>query len=286
MIGLVRERGCYTFPMANVPEALGNLLRSMSEGETPSAVQVTIFSDMDAPTAAAVREAWPGIPLEGRRSVLERLRPLVEDNIELEFTELSRIGLDDPDPVVRRRAADALFESSDRRVARQFATMIARDPDESVRAAVASGLAAFVLARELGRMPAIEGDQAVEALRSAASPAEASIDVRARALESVATRTLGWVDTLISDAYYHDDRRLRLAAVRAMGVSANQEWMEFLEEQALSEDAEFRFEAAAAFGAMGAEDGIDLLCTLLADEDVEVVRPSCSSPVRRAWLVM
>ena len=263
--------------MANVPEALSALLRSMADGVAPSAVQVTIFSDMDTATARAVREAWAGIPVEGRRAVLERLGALVEDNIDLDFTELCRIGLDDPDAVVRRRAAEALWESIDRRVAGRLATLVLQDPDESVRGAAARGLGPIVLERELGRMPALEGDQAVEALRVAASPAEASADVRARALEAVATRTLGWVDTLISDAYYHDDRRLRLAAVRAMGVSANEEWMEFLDEQAVSEDPEFRFEAAAAFGAMGAEDGIDPLCTLLADEDAEVVKAALFS---------
>ncbi|MGD9935626.1 MAG: HEAT repeat domain-containing protein, partial [Dehalococcoidia bacterium] len=53
--------------------------------------------------------------------------------------------------------------------------------------------------------------------------------------------------------------------------SANERWLEFLEETATSEDPDLRFQTANAIGLIGSEAGIEQVKDLLADEDIEVV---------------
>ncbi len=257
--------------MANIPEALSALLDSLKAGTTPAAAQLTVFSDLDRDAAAALRIAWPSISSELRRSTLVRARELSDDSVDLNFTELGRAGLDDPEADVRRAAIESLWEGEDRRVGQRLATLLRSDPDDSVRAAAASGLAVFAAASENETIDRVTGDEAVDALRAAAAEDEPSLDIRGRAVESLGIRSLPWVETLISDAYYHEDRGLRLAAIRAMGHSGGGGWLEILEEEVQSDDPEFRFAVATALGEIESEQGVEVLSDLLADEDTEVV---------------
>jgi HEAT repeat protein len=254
-----------------VSDSLTALLEGLSAGERPRAVELALLSGLDRPAVERVREAWPAFPEATRDDLLQRATELAEDNVDLDFAAVARVALDDPSPAVRRRAIATLWEARDRATAGALVRLLSGDTDESVRAAAASALGPFVLLRELGQCDAESGDAAVEALRARAGDPAESVDVRARAVESLGPRTLEWVDTLIADAYYDDDPRLRLAGVRAMGASAQERWLEYLEEQAQSDDPEVRYEAAAAVGAIGSEDGVAIVADLLEDEDAEVV---------------
>jgi HEAT repeat protein len=64
---------------------------------------------------------------------------------------------------------------------------------------------------------------------------------------------------------------MRISAVRAMGNSALERWVEYLSDQLNSGDEEFRLEAAVAAGGLGSEDLVPPLGELLADEDFDVV---------------
>ena len=66
--------------------------------------------------------------------------------------------------------------------------MLRSDPDEGVRAAVAEALAGFVLDRELGRFDTAAGDLLVSQLKEVWEARDESVDVRARALESLGPR--------------------------------------------------------------------------------------------------
>ena len=247
------------------------LLARLAAGDRPGSVQLTLLSDLGRSEAAFLRERWPALPVEARRSALERSIELAEDNVDLDFAGLVRVAVSDDDSEVRRMAVLAGWENRSAPLAEQFGRLLRSDPEESVRAAAAETLAGFVLDRELGRFDTAAGDALIERLQEAWEDLDESADVRARALESLGPRSLPWVDTAISDAYYGDDPRIRLAAVRAMGASASERWLEFLEETATSEDPEVRFQTANAIGLIGSEAGIEQLKDLLADEDIEVV---------------
>ncbi len=257
--------------------ALIDLVASLVAGERPPATGLTLLSDMDRTDTAHVRAAWLNISEPSRRALLGRAVELAEDNVDLDFSELARIGMDDDSAEVRRHAIAAAWETNHREIAARIAGLLRSDPDESVRAAAADALRPIVLAREFGSIDERTGTAAIDALRSAAGEAEPSADVRARALESLGSCTFPWVEVLITDAYYGDDRRLQLAAVRAMGESAEARWLELLEEQAQSEEAEFRYEVATSLGAIASEEAVPILTGLLADEDIEVITAAVSA---------
>lgn len=230
-----------------------------------------MFSELEGGDLAEVREKWRQLSAVSRAELLVRARLLAEDKVDLDFAALARIALDDTEPEVRRCAIAALWENGDRETARKLVGLLESDSDDQVRSDAAGALGRFVLQREFDAFDQQVGDTLVEALRRTADDAMEPVGIRAHALQSVAYRSLPWVDTLITNAYYHDDRALRLAAIHAMGRSANEKWLEYLEEDARSDDPEVRLEAATAFGGIASEEGVDTLAELLEDEDREVV---------------
>jgi HEAT repeat protein len=247
------------------------LLDAMARGAQPSAVQLTLLSDLGSEDAAELAAAWLRIPGELREQVVERAAALAEDNVDLDFSALVNVALADPVAAVRRSAVEAAWESRSRQTARLLRNLLESDDDESVRAAAATAMQPYVLATELGEFDPAEGARVVETLKTAWGRSDESLDVRARALESLGALSAPWVTTLINDAYYDGDRRMRVAAVRAMGESASEAWLEYLEETAASDDPELRYETAVALATIGSEAATDVLADLLRDDDPEVV---------------
>jgi len=249
---------------------LASLLDQLAGGAPATAVQVAGLSDLGRDDATLLRARWPSIPLALREGTLQRAVELAEDNVDFDFTRLGHVALSDPAPSVRRRAVEVLWESRDRGVVADLTSRLRTDPDEAVRATAARILGHVVLAREFDVLDAATGDDVIEALRERAQDSGEAVDVRAGAVESLGPRSLPWVDQIIMDAFYSDDSRLRLAALRAMGNSASDGYLEFLEEQAASDDPLFRYEAALAAGGIASEEAVPFLTTMLTDEDTEV----------------
>jgi len=245
-------------------------MESLAAGGDPPATELTLLADLDREDLQQCRTHWASLAAESRERLISRCGELAEENIDLDFTQLARMALDDPEAAVRRVAIAALWESGDRHVGARLADLLRDDPDESVRGQAASELSRFVLAREFDSIDATLGDRIVECLRAAVADPIESVDVRASALESLGSRSLPWVETLIIDAYYEDDRRLHFAAIRAMGHSAQERWLEYLEDEAQSEDPELRYEVASAIGEIASEEGVDILAAMLEDDTVEV----------------
>ncbi len=256
--------------MSTPSNDIATVLELLADGLEASAVQLTALSSMDADDSAAVRAAWGSLPAATRERVMSRACDLAEDDPALDFVPLARSAMGDASPMVRRRAAETLWETDDRRVAADLIGLLESDPDEAVRGAAADSLMNFVLLYELGQFHAGQGRDVVAALRHRVEDPDESIDVRARALESLGSRSEPWVDSLITNAYYHDDRRMQLAAVHGMGASADDKWLEYIYEVIGAEDPELRFEAVTAAGSIGAEEATDSVALLLQDEDTEV----------------
>lgn len=256
--------------MAN-PAPLHSLLQSLATGHQAREGEIALFSELEASDLDEVRDRWHTLPVGSRIDILLRARTLAEARVELDFAAVGRIALDDPDADVRRAAIAALWESEDRETARKLTGLLQHDSEAAVRSDAALALGRFVLQCEFEAFDRSLGDTLVEALRQAVDDEREPLDVRARALQSLGYRSLPWVDTLITNAYYHDDRVLRLAAIHAMGSSANEKWLEYLEEDAQSDDPEVRFEAANAVGSIASEDGVDIVAEMLTDVDRAVV---------------
>lgn len=230
-----------------------------------------MLSELDAEGRQQLAERWPDIPADVRESLVTDTAALSEVQLDLDFDEFGRIALGDSQPEIRIKAIESLWESSHAGLAQDLIHILDRDTEEAVRAAAATSLGTFVLAREFEDIDETLGDSVIVALRATVEDAAEPVNVRGAALESIAGRSLPWVSALINDAYYDDDREMRLSALRAMGTSADGRWLDMLTDDLQSSDADVRLEAATAVGEIGEEHGVDLIASLLDDEDRDVI---------------
>lgn len=261
----------YTGSMNKTGADLPSLLEALTRGATVASARLVLLSDLTRADEEAVRRAWPNIPAAMRAEILGEVSVLQDADVGLEFTRLARIGLADPEAEVRRMAIAALWDSVDRNVAADLTRLADIDPDAAVRAAAAELLGDFVSLLENDHFDPTLGEEMVQVLLRHATDDGESLDVRARALVAVSPREGAAIDAAISDAYYSEDRYLRLAAIEAMGRSAREQWLEFVDEQLLSDDPDFRYQAVVAAGEIGSEDSIDAVAALLHDEDWAVI---------------
>lgn len=269
---------CYDRPMPEVDRAeLSDLLEKLVAGSPATQDRVTLLSDLDREQARSLRTSWKDIPRETREAIITEAVYLADDSVDHEFTVLAHTALDDPDPEIRRIAVEALREATDRTSARRLMTAMLDDPDRDVAAAAAQMLGTFVLNWELQKFNRDLGNEIVEALRQVVVDEGRPVLVRANAIEALGYASLPWVDGLIMDAYFSDERDLRLAAVHAMGASASERWLEYLFEQLNATDALFRLEAVIACGEIASEDAIDPVAERLYDDDEEIVRSAINA---------
>lgn len=232
---------------------------------------MAVFSGLGRSEAAQLRMEWAGVAGPAREVLIAIAAAIAADSVDYEFSSLAAVALDDPSPLVREHAAELLWESTDPSAGLRLATILRHDAASGVRSAAAAALRQFVALREFERIEPAAGDEIVEALRMSAEDVSESPEVRANAIESLGPRSLPFVPALIEDAYTADERELRLAAVRAMGDTADERWLEYLFEQFFAEDPEFRFAAALSAGEIGADEAVDPLAALLKDSDLDVV---------------
>lgn len=255
-------------PLAELNEALERL----AGGADLLPSELPVLSDLDREQVKALEAAWPGIPDDTRVRVITEAVRLSDESVEVEFSRFAGVAIADPLAEVRGAAVEALRESTHRTTARLLTSVLRDDDDEEVAADAADILGEFVMRLEMGHFPEREGEAVVNGLRAAAAdPARAPV-VRASSLESLAPRSAPWIEGLVLEAYYGDDETVRLAAVRAMGLSAREDWLEYVLEQFDAGDPEFRREAVIAAGEIASEEAIDRLADLFVDAEEEVAR--------------
>lgn len=252
-----------------VEGTLQRLLDGLREGRDLVDAEYSAFSDLNRSDAGTVSRGWAAIPVATRAGLLERALELADVNLELQFEALGKVGLDDPDPEVRERAVNLLWESEDTAVAEAMARLATDDSGPGVRAAAAAALQHFIEEYIADKLPARTGELVVTALRRALD--DANVEVRARAVESVGPIAEEWAQEAILEAYEGGDEPLRMSAIRAMGYSGLTRWEEYLEDEFVSGNPDMRFEAVIAAGNLGSELLIEPLGELLDDEDTELV---------------
>jgi HEAT repeat protein len=252
-------------------DTLGALLRAVAAGDEPTWTQLTALSALGPEEAAELARAWPGLPAGTREELLVRTTELAEDDVVLDFVELGKVGLDDEDASVRLRAVESLWETEDRAVADRLVAILRGDVEVAVRTAAADCLNHFVMLRECEKFDAARGDAIVAALETCARDVAEPVEVRAGAIAALGPRNLRSVAEIVAEAYDDPDRRLHIAALRAMGDSGDGRWVDNLVQDFASADPEFRYEAVLAAGSIGSEETLGPLGELLEDEDSEVI---------------
>ncbi len=228
------------------------------------------LSDLSSEELELFLEVWAGMGVARQRQIMSKLVELAEENPRLNFDDIFRACLHDPDEVVRVRAIEGLWECEIRSLIDPFITLLREDAKESVRAAAAMALGRFALLAELNKLRPEDGESVQEALLSAIDDQREQPEVRRRAIEAIAPLTTPRVTDIIHQAYTSDDAKMRASALYAMGRNGNPAWLPTLLKELGSQDGEMRFEAAVACGELGDEQAVPHLVRLISDVDSQI----------------
>ena len=217
-----------------------------------------------------VIEVWPLIELERRRALVQELVDIAEANFDMDFDSVFRWGLSDSDAVVRATCVEGLWEKEDLGLMDELHELLTGDLSEQVRAASAQALGRFLLLGELGKLNLERCQPTYETLCEIITSENEAIDVRRRAVESVAYVGSDRVVTLLEDAYDHPDDKMRIGAIFGMGRSADARWIDTIVQELYNFNPEMRYEAARACGELEARVAVPRLAALIDDPDREV----------------
>lgn len=229
------------------------------------------LSDLNAAGRQALGRTWSRIPVKRRRRLMSALLDLTETSVEVDFNSIFRVALEDDDAEIRAQAVGGLWEDEHPSLISPLLRLLSEDTSEQVRAQAAESLGRFVLLGELGKLDMRLAFAVQEALlRAYHSPAEA-LEVKCRALESLAYSGDEGVVDLLEKAYREGDDRLAACAIFGMGRSADTRWADILIRELSSSKPEFRFDAAQASGELQLAEAVHPLGELAAqDPDTEV----------------
>ncbi len=256
---------------ADPPQTFEENLRDLSDPSIKlKAAGLATLSGLNTDQRSELAKAWPGIEGERRREVVQELLDLGEDNVEFDFDAVFLQGLGDQDAEVRLGSVRGLWEHEGVDLIARLLTLLRGDDDAAVRAEAALALGRFVLRSEEGSLRERHFAAIESGLHEVISNPDEIDEVRARAIEAVGPHDDAWVRQAISEAYESGVRRLKVAAVHAMGRSCEPRWLPLLLRELANEEAEVRYEAATALGSLGAETAAANLVGALSDPDEEV----------------
>lgn len=228
------------------------------------------FSDIDPASLALLLDAWPRIPLTRKRTLLDDLERLLDEDTLVSFDDLARALLNDPDAPVRAGAMRLLAECEDVRLLPVYGKILAADPDPDARAQAARVLNLFVFLGELEEISEQAHRLAEDVLLAAVHDDDA--EVRRRVLESLGYSSRDEVPPLIESALAREDPGWQASALIAIGRSGDERWSEPVIRLLLSEDRQVRLEAVQAAGElMIPEARLPLLRMLDEEEDSQVL---------------
>jgi HEAT repeat protein len=214
--------------------------------------------------------AWEGLSADRRRRLIQALAELAEVSFEVNFDAIYRLGLDDPDDLVRATAVDGLWENEDQALIGPFLQLLRADPSPSVRAAAATALGRFVLAGELESLDAIIAARILGELLDRFHLADETVEVRRRAVESAAYVCSSEVSEALEIAYYDEDEEMRTSALFGMGRSCDRRWRAIILKELDSASPAMRYEAARASGELELRQAAPALARLLDDADRQI----------------
>lgn len=232
------------------------------------------FSDLSRERLDRFRAIWDRLATQQRQRILSRMVELTEASFQVSFGAVFRHCLDDRDKVIRTTAVEGLWEDEHPDLIGPFIRMLRNDSSSSVRAAAAAGLGRFVLAGELEKLePAIQ-QRIITELLTVLHTADETLQVRCRAIESVAYACSDRIGDALELAYDHEEEAMQRSALIGMGRSCDRRWQPVILQELQNPSPSMRYEAALASGELGLRQAVPALGRLLQDADREVVMAS------------
>ncbi len=250
---------------------LENCLQHIAEdGTALSASALTELSDLSPGELGRFARAWFRVLNERREKVIERLAEMAEENAELDFNAVFKMCLKDPDEGVRQKAIAGLWEFEDRSLITYLVEILKSDRSGQVRASAAAALGKFASLAQDGKILSKDGEMVKNALMRALQDDKEWLEVRRRALESVAPFNAPDIDEHVQWAYDSDDLDLKCSSLYAMGKTGDSKWLPLLFRELQNPSPPIRYEAATACGELDNEEATPHLVSLLHDDDLQV----------------
>jgi len=205
-----------------------------------------------------------------RRDILGKLVELSEDNLDLDFSKVFRLSLEDEDEQVRENATRGLWDCDDRSIIPQLVDLLNSDPSTRVRVCAALSLRKFAMVAQDGKLLARDSESIKTVLLNTIANEDENIEVTRRAIEAVSYFDSPETNAIIQQAYQSGDPQLKQSALYGMGQSSNAKWLPTVIVEMEDENAAIRYEAASAMGLLGEESTVPHLIVLVQDEDPHV----------------
>lgn len=252
---------------------VATVLDEIERGAPLDSYRLRALSEPDEATLRRMLGLWAKMPPERRRELLATLERLAEEDVTLDFHRVALTALRDEDPASRILAVRGLQQEDRPEYMRVLLAQLRSDPEASVRAEIAEVLTQFVVAAELGMVPDEDTETLAATLRDVIEDIEEPDEVRGRALEALGALSDEATAEMISEQYEIGSHRMRVAALRAMGRSASEGWLDVLIYHFDDEDSDIRAVCAEAAGALLMDEAVPPLIMLAQedrDDDVQI----------------
>jgi HEAT repeat protein len=239
-------------------------------GDVPSEPLLFGIADLTESDVEKIEPVFKSLDVTTRRILLQMMVDASDSDPRLIYNEFGLMALNDSDGEVRRVAVEILEDSESGYVMNRMIRLAQQDKSLDVRAEATRVLGNFVLLGEVGDLSEDKFTRVQECVINILNDEREDLDVRRRALESIANSSHEIVAPAIESAYQSDDSRLRISAVVAMGRTADERWESTVMQELINtNNDEMRYEAARAAGELQIQEAVTHLGRLLADEDRE-----------------
>ena len=128
-------------------------LENLKDENLPLPVErLNELSDLDAARTEQVRKLWEQLPVNKRLALVIELGIQADQHIEFCFDQVYRLGLTDVESEIREYAIQNLWECEEPGLATTFLTSLTDDPEPNVRRAAANALGRYVLLGETNKI--------------------------------------------------------------------------------------------------------------------------------------
>ena len=225
-----------------------------------------------------VKSIWDLMNDESLVSILSRLKVLADTNISFDFSTVFKSMLLHESEQIKLKAIDGLWENEDRSLIAVFTSFISKDESQSIRLASADCLEKFLERSRVVPYPKRHLNLLKSTLLKILSEEIDSPQLlRQRALEMIGYFDGEEINTLIKDAFFSDNIRVKSSSIRAMGISSNPIWLSLILSDLDDVYPSITVSSIEAVGMLGDGDYANWLMKYLSDEDVDIQIASVKS---------
>ena len=235
-----------------------------------SPVLVYGLSDLTSTEWGELECAWKQLSATVRLRTLRALNESSEALFELNYRELASQCLNDRSAAVREAAIELLWTDESEQTMRELISLAQQDKEPAVCTAAVKALGRFVLLGEYGDVSEDLAQEAQQLSLGIYLDQSKPLELRRRALETLANSSHPSAPELISSAYADGNHDLKISAIFAMGRTCSRHWQEILLQELDGDDNEAVYEATSACGQIQLEDSVPRIGELALSDDREI----------------